>query len=91
MKQIYNFEKNNPPCLNERYLRKEAERRKLQRQTILLTVAAILSQMVVLLCGILMWQIQPYIAFVCILYVLTATLSGSVIMIAFTKKRRIFA
>ena len=91
MKQIYNFEKNNPPCLNERYLRKEAERRKLQRQTILLTVAAILSQIVVLLFGILMWQIQPVIAFVCILYVLTSTLSGSVLMIAFTKKRRIFA
>jgi len=81
----------NPPCLNERYLRKEAERRKLQRQTILLAVAAILSQMVILLFGILMWQIQPVIAFVCILYVLTATLSGSVIMIAFTMKRRIFA
>ena len=91
MKQTYNFEKNDPPCLNERYLRKEAERRKLQRQTILLTVAAILSQMVVLLFGILMWQIQPYIAFVCILYVLTSTLSGSILMIAFTKKRRIFA
>ena len=91
MKQIYNFEKNNPPCLNERYLRKEAERRKLQRQTILLTVAAILSQMVVLLFGILMWPIQPVVTFVCILYVLTSTLSGSVLMIAFTKKRRIFA
>ena len=91
MKQIYNFEKNNPPCLNERYLRKEAERRKLQRQTILLTIASILSQMVVLLFGILMWQIQPVITFVCILYVLTSTLSGSVLMIAFTKNRRIFA
>ena len=91
MKQIYNFEKNNPPCLNERYLRKEAERRKLQRQTILLTIASILSQMVVLLFGILMWQIQPVITFVCILYVLTSTFSGSVLMIAFTKKRRIFA
>ena len=91
MKQIYNFEKNNPPWLNERYLRKEAERRRLQRQTILLTVAAILSQIVVLLFGILMWQIQPVVAFVCILYVLTATLSGSVLMIAFTRKRRIFA
>ena len=91
MKQIYNFEKTNPPCLNDRYLRKEAERRRLQRQTILLTVAAILSQMVVLLFGLLMWQIQPVIAFVCILYVLTATLSGSILMIAFTKKRRILA
>ena len=91
MKQIYNFEKNNPPCLNDRYLRKEADRRKLQRQTILLTVAAILSQMVVLLFGILMWPIQPVVTFVCILYVLTSTLSGSVLMIAFTKNRRIFA
>ena len=91
MKQIYNFEKMNPPCLNERYLRKEAERRKLQRQTILLTVAAILSQIVVLLFGILMWPMQPVITLSCILYVLTAALSSSILMIAFTKKRRILA
>ena len=91
MKQIYNFEKNNPPCLNERYLRKAAERRKLQRQTILLTVAAILSQIVVLLFGILMWPMQPVITLSCILYVLTAALSSSILMIAFTKKRRILA
>jgi len=88
VKQIYNFEKNNPPCLNERYLRKEAKRRKLQRQTMLLTIASILSQMVVLLFGILLWPIQPVITFVCILYVLISTLSGGVIMIAFTKIRR---
>lgn len=91
MKQIYNFEKNNPPCLNERYLRKEAERRKLQRQTILLTVAAILSQMVVLLFGILMWPIQPMVTLTCTLYVLTAALSSGVIVIVFTKKRRSIA
>ena len=91
MKQIYNFEKTNPPCLNERYLRKEAERRKLQRQTILLTIASILSQMVVLLFGILLWPIQPVITLTCILYVLTAALSSSVIVIVFTKKRRSIA
>ena len=91
MKQIYNFEKNNPPCLNERCLRKEAERRKLQRQTILLTIASVLSQMVVLLFGILLWPIQPVITLVCILYVLTAALSSGVIVIVFTKKRRNFA
>ena len=91
MKPIYNFEKNNPPCLNERYLRKEAERRKLQRQTILLTIASVLSQMVVLLFGILMWQIKPVMTLTCILYVLTAALSSSVIVIVFTKKRRSIA
>ena len=91
MKQIYNFEKNNPPCLNERYLRKDAERRKLQRQTILLTIASILSQMVVLLFGILMWQIQPVVTLTCTLYVLTAVLSSGVIVIVFTKKRRSIA
>ena len=91
MKQIYNFEKNNPPCLNERYLRKEAERRKLQRQTILLTIASVLSQMVVLLFGILLWPIQPVITLVSILYVLTAVLSSGVIVIVFTKKRRSIA
>ena len=91
MKQIYNFEKNNPPYLNERYLRKEAERRKLQRQTILLTIASVLSQMVILMFGILLWPIQPVITLTCILYVLTAALSSSVIVIVFTKKRRSIA
>ena len=91
MKQIYNFEINNPPSMNERYLRKEAERRKLQRQTILLTIASILSQMVVLLFGILIWPIQPVVTLTCILYVLTAALSSGVIVIVFTKKRRSIA
>ncbi len=91
MKQIYNFDRANPPYLNERLLRKEIERRRLQRQTILLTIASILSQMVVLLFGILLWPIQPVITIVCILYVLTAALSSGVIVIVFTKKRRILA
>lgn len=91
MKQIYSFEKRNPPYLNERLLRREAERRKLQRQTILLTIASILSQIVVLLFGILMWEIQPVATLISILYVLTAALSSSIIMIVFTRKRRIFA
>ncbi len=91
MKQIYNFDRANPPYLNERLLRKEIERRRLQRQTILLTIASILSQMVVLLFGILLWPIQPVITLVSILYVLTAALSSGVIVIVFTKKRRILA
>ncbi len=91
MKQIYNFDRANPPYLNERLLRKEIERRKLQRQTILLTIASVLSQMVVLLFGILLWPIQPVITLVSILYVLTAALSSGVIVIVFTKKRRILA
>ena len=40
MRQIYNFESHEPPCLNERKLRTELERRRLNLQTALIALAA---------------------------------------------------
>jgi len=91
VKQIYRFDTLDPPCLNEQILQKEAQRRKLQRDTILITFSATLIQLVVVLFGIYFLEVQPLISLTCIVYSLTATLSSSVITIVFTRKRRFLA
>ncbi len=49
MEPIYNFEQKQPPRLDERMLRKEAERRLLRKQTALLRVAGLLTAFMFLL------------------------------------------
>lgn len=43
MKQIYDFTQHEPPRVNEAILREQLRRRELQRQTLLLRIAALLS------------------------------------------------
>ena len=43
MKQIYDFEQHQPPRINEAMLREQLKRRELQKQTLLLRIAALLS------------------------------------------------
>ena len=43
MKQIYDFTQHQPPRVNEAMLQEQLRRRELQRQTLLLRVAALLS------------------------------------------------
>jgi len=88
MKQIYNFEQSKPPILNENMLIKEMEKRKIQRETIMLTIAAILIQAVVIMLGVFAYEIYPIITLGCVLYVGIATISSGAVAIAFTKKRR---
>lgn len=88
MKQIYNFEQSKPPILNENMLIKEMEKRKTQRETIMLTIAAILIQAVVIMLGVFAYEIYPIITLGCALYVGIATISSGAVAIAFTKKRR---
>ncbi len=43
MKQIYDFDGHEPPRVNEAMLHEQLERRELQKQTLLLRIAALLS------------------------------------------------
>lgn len=43
MKQIYDFEQHEPPRINEAMLQEQLRRRELQKQTLLLRIAALLS------------------------------------------------
>ena len=87
MKQIYNFEQHTPPVVNESMLRKEIEKRKTQKQTLLLTLASVLMQAVVILLGILVYDFYPIVTVGCIVHVVIATVSSGVLAFAFTKKR----
>ncbi len=84
MRQIYDFEQYNPPVLNENMLRRELEKRQLRRQLILLAVAAVMSQAVMIMLGILTWEIQPVISSVCFGYVGVSVTGSAVIAIAYS-------
>lgn len=86
MKQIYNFEQYDPPALNENMLRNEIEKRKVQKQTLLLGIAGILVQIVVLMFG--WWNVEthPAITIMCWGYVLSSAVGGSLIAVVYTKK-----
>ena len=86
MKQIYNFEQYNPPALNERILREEIEQRKLRWETIAITLAGILAQVVLVMLGFLTVEEYPIIAIVCFAYVVLSATGGSVVAIIFTQK-----
>lgn len=86
MKQIYNFEKSNPPVLNENMLRQKLEKRKVQHQTMILAAAGILLQVVMLLTGLLSAKSYPVMAVVCFAYVLISAVGSGVIAVMCTRK-----
>ncbi len=86
MKQIYDFEQNNPPVLNENMLRRELERRKVQRQTMVLAAAGILLQVVLLLFGVVSAVSYPVTAVICFIYVLVSAAGSGVIAVVCTRK-----
>lgn len=86
MKQIYDFEQQNPPVLNENMLRQELEKRKVQRQTRILAVAGILLQVVMLMLGVWSAKSYPVVAVVCLGYVLVSAAGSSVIAVVYTRK-----
>lgn len=86
MDQIYDFEQHSPPILNENILRAKLEKQKLRRQTALVAVAGILLQIVMLLFGLISFEVYPLIALVCMGYVVLAATGGSVVALVFVKK-----
>ena len=90
MKQIYNFEQESPPSLNENMLRAEAEKRKLRLQTSLVAVSGILLLAVVVLLGLFVYGSYPYLALLCFLYALVSATGGSVMAVVFTQKGGLF-
>lgn len=86
MKQIYDFEQHRAPVLNENMLRNELEKRKVQKQTTLLVIAAILVQICVLLFGFITIESFPFITVMCIGYVLVSVMGSTVIAYIYTRK-----
>ncbi len=86
MRQIYNFESHEPPCLNERKLRTELERRRLNLQTALIALAGILMQAVLVLLAFILREAYPLLTAMCLGYTVISVTSGSILAILFAKK-----
>ncbi len=86
MKQIYNFEENTPPALNERILLQKAEEKKLRLQALLIAAAVILIQTAVLLVGIFAAPFYPILTVMSLIYVIVTATGCGVIAVVFTKK-----
>lgn len=90
MKQIYNFEKNTPPVLNERMLRSELRRRKLQREITLLAASSLLILFCIFFIAVQLYCIMPFLSIACAAYVCAAITGDSIILFVYLKKRRSF-
>ena len=86
MKQIYDFEKHNPPVLNESLLRNKMEQRKLRLQTALIAFASMLVQAVLVMLGFFTFEEYPFLSAICIVYVILSTTGGGVLAIVYTRK-----
>ena len=86
MKQIYNFEQQSPPVLNENILRNKQEKKKFNIQTALLIVACFLIQFAVALFGYSAIDWYPQITLLCYGYVFISTTGGILITFTYTKK-----
>lgn len=86
MKQIYDFEQQNPPVLNEAMLRNELERRKLRRQTALLFVAGLLLQFIAVFVGYSAIDWYPWLTVLCLGYVVVSVTGAGVVAAAYTRK-----
>ncbi len=86
MKQTCDFERFDPPVLNEKMLRRELERRERRRQTVLLAAAGALLEALFVLLGLLCWDVAPVLAIGCIGFAVISTVGSGAITIVFTQK-----
>lgn len=86
MRQVYDFERHDPPALNENMLRAEAERRRLHRQTALLAVAGLLLQAAIVVLGYSAIDWYPWISAICFGHVIVSATGCGVIAVAYSRK-----
>jgi len=86
VKQIYDFEQNSPPVLNENMLRVEQEKRRLRLQTTLLFIAGLLFQIAIILLGFSAIDWYPWLTAICFGYVIVSTTGGGVVAVTYTRK-----
>lgn len=86
MKQIYDFEQNIPPHLNENMLRQIEEKRRLQWQTAIIALAGILIQVIAVIIGVLAIDIYPVIAVFSFIYAIFSAIGCGVIAVICSRK-----
>ena len=79
MRQTFDFERFDPPILNERMLRRKLEERQERRRTVLLEAALVLL-------GLLYWTVFPALGLGCFCFALISTAGGGAVAIVFVQK-----
>lgn len=88
MDQLYPFDGATPPALTEALLRAELEKRRLRRETILVTIAAILTQLCLVLLAAVLYPMWPGLALVCVGYLCLSASGAGVLALVYTQRRR---
>ncbi len=90
MKKIYRFDGIQPPAISEKALRTEIERRKMKRQTTLLVLAGMLTEVCLLITALILQPVNSVLSMIFVAYVCVAMSGGGVIAIVFIHRRRNF-
>lgn len=86
MRQTLDFERFDPPILNERMLRRKLEERQERQRTVLLAIAGALLETALVLLGLLYWTIFPALSLGCLCFALISTAGGGAVAIVFVQK-----
>ncbi|MDO5409754.1 MAG: hypothetical protein Q4F21_04790 [Lachnospiraceae bacterium] len=90
MKQIYNFECKSPPVLNEKMLLAKLEQKKLQRQTFLLAVGAVLLNICLFIAAFCLLFLEPALALIVFAYACISIAGSGIITIVFVQRKEAF-
>ena len=88
MKQIYRFDSAQPPALSEKKLRLKIERRKAQRQTVLLALAGVLINWCLIITAFVLYPVNSVFSIACTAYICVAMCGGGAIAAVYTKITR---
>ncbi len=86
MRQTLDFERFDPPVLNERMLRRKLEERQERRYVVLLAIAGALLETALVLLGLLYWTVFPALSLGCFCFALISAAGGGAVAIVYTQK-----
>ena len=86
MKQIYDFERVEPPVLNQNMLKRKEKAKRQNGAVILAVVAGILLQIAMLLFGWTALEWYPSISALCFGYTAISLTGGGIVAIIYSKK-----
>ena len=85
---IYDFESAVPPMLTERMLRHQWEERQAKKQALLVTVAGVLTQLLLLISMVLLYEYMPGLALIGMGYVAVSLAACFVTAVVYVERRR---
>ena len=90
MNTVYDFEKYEPPKLNEKKLREEIKRRELRRQILLLRIASLLVTLSIILFAFLISLDSFIIGVLCAVFVCMYLMGNALISVLFFRRQPAF-